>query len=276
MNLRFSLRLVCITALLLTGVLPSRAHDTQPDTRSAMDILKKAMQTELDADKNDHSRWRFRDDQRDGTNTVSIVVQTGHGSVKRVISRNGVPLTEAEAKVEDARVQNFIHDSALQAKQRKDGAQDDKNATELLKMLPDAFVWNVKSQNAEKITLHFQPNPNFSPPDMQARVLGAMEGEIVVNRAQSRIETLRGHLMQDVMIGWGILGRLRQGGTFQVERREIAPGLWQIVETHVHIDGKVLFFKSIGQQEDEVQSDFSPIPDGTTMERAAELSKTLK
>ena len=24
----------------------------------------------------------------------------------------------------------------------------------------------------EKITLHFEPNPNFSPPDMQSRVLG--------------------------------------------------------------------------------------------------------
>jgi hypothetical protein len=276
MNLRLSLRLVCITALLLTAVLPSCAQDTQPDTRSARDILKKAVQTELDADKSDHSRWRFRDDQRDGTNTVSIVVQTSHGSVKRLVSKNGVQLTEAEAKVEDARVQNFIHDNALQAKQRKDGAQDDKNATELLNMLPDAFVWTIKTQTPEKITLKFQPNPKFDPPDLQARVLGSMEGELVVDRAQSRIETLRGHLMQDVMIGWGILGRLRQGGTFQVERREIAPGLWQIVETHVHIDGKALFFKSIGQQEDEVQTDFSPVPAGTTMQQAAEMSKTLK
>ena len=49
--------------------------------------------------------------------------------------------------------------------------------------------------------------------------------------------------MEDVTIGWGLLGRLREGGTFRVERSAGAPGLWQITETHVHIEGKVLFFK---------------------------------
>jgi hypothetical protein len=78
------------------------------------------------------------------------------------------------------------------------------------------------------------------------------------------------------MIGWGVLGRLRAGGTFRVERREIAPRLWQITETHVHIEGKALFFKNIGQQQDEVQTDFTLVPAGTTLEQAAEMSKSLK
>ena len=62
--------------------------------------------------------------------------------------------------------------------------------------------------------------------------------------------------MQDVTIGWGLLGRMDEGGTFRVERREVAPGIWQIVETHVHIEGRALLFKSIGEQQDEVQTEF--------------------
>jgi hypothetical protein len=108
---------------------------------------------------------------------------------------------------------------------------------------------------------------------MQGRVLGAMAGTLVVNKAQSRIETISGKLTQDITIGWGLLGRLRQGGTFRVERREVAPGLWQIVETHVHIEGKALFFKTIGEQQDEVQSEFTQATPGTTLEQAAEMSK---
>ena len=61
-----------------------------------------------------------------------------------------------------------------------------------------------------------------------------------------------------------------------MERREVAPGLWQITETHVHIEGKALFFKKIGQQQDEVQTDFTLVPEGTTLEQAAEMSKSLK
>jgi hypothetical protein len=43
----------------------------------------------------------------------------------------------------------------------------------------------------------------------------------------------------------------------------------------VHIEGKVLFFKSIGQQQDEMQTDFMQMPDGITLEQAAEMSKSL-
>jgi 23S rRNA G2445 N2-methylase RlmL len=81
-------------------------------------------------------------------------------------------------------------------------------------------------------------------------------------------------LTEDVSIGWGILGKLHKGGTFNVERREIAPGIWQIVQTHVHIQGKALFFKSIGQQQDEIESDFKEVPRSTTLEEAAEMLKT--
>jgi len=140
-------------------------------------------------------------------------------------------------------------------------------------MLPEAFLWKVVSDDGERVKLHFEPNPGFSPPDMQSRVLGDMVGEMVVDKKQHRIVTLSGKLVQDVTIGWGLLGRLHEGGTFRVERREMAPGLWQITETHVHIQGRVLFFKDISQEQDEVQSEFTQVPKGLTLEQAAEMSK---
>jgi hypothetical protein len=271
-NLKFWLSSVVLMGFMAAGLTPLHADDS----RSPKEIVRVAMEAEISADLNDHSRWRYRDAQRDGVDTVSIVVETDHGSVKRLVSKGGVPLSAADAKLEDQRVQAFIHDSAQLAKQKRDGVQDGKNAEELLRMLPEAFDWKIQSEDAQKITLHFEPNPNFSPPDMQGRVLGQMAGELVVSKGQNRIETIRGRLTQDVTIGWGLLGRLREGGTFRVERREVSPGLWQITETHVHIEGKALFFKNIGQQQDEVQTDFTQVPHGTTLEQAAEMSKSLK
>jgi len=244
------------------------AVQAQDETQQLTEI-----QTLLAADKNDHTRWRYRAAKKDGTDTVSIVVETERGSVKRVIMRNGQPLTEAEARAEDERVRRFIHDPEKLAKQRRDGAQDGKNAEELMHMLPEAFIWKVESEDAQRYTLHFDPNPNFSPPDMKGRVLGTMAGTLVVNKAQNRIEIISGKLTQDVTIGWGLFGRLHEGGTFRVERREVAPELWQIVETHVHIEGKALFFKTIGEQQDEVQAEFTQVPHGTTLEQAAEMSR---
>ncbi len=242
-------------------------------------ILRQAVETELRANKDDRSRWRFRDAQKDDDKhaggAVSIVVQTDAGSVKRLMERGGHALTAEEARAEQERMEALIHDPARLEKQRKDGAADDKSATELLKMLPEAFTWRLVNSAGESYTLAFAPNPAFHPPSMEARVMGQMGGEMVIDKRQHRIATLRGRLTQDVTIGFGVLGRLKQGGTFLVERREIKPGLWQITETHVHIDGKALLFKTIGQQEDEVQTEFTEVPNGTTLERAVELSKTL-
>jgi hypothetical protein len=265
MSFGFSSRLVVLGVLLAAGLLPLCANAVD-GAKDGKEIVRTAMQTELTADLNDHTRWRYRDAQRDGTETVSLVVETAQGSVKRVISRGGQPLNATEAAAEDERVQRFIHDPEKLAKQRRDGVQDGKNAEELLRMLPDAFNWKVQSEDAQKITLH-------NPPDMQGRVLGRMAGELVVDKGQNRIMTISGKLTEDVTIGWGLLGRLHEGGTFRVERREVAPGLWQITETHVHIAGRALFFKNIGQQQDEVQTEFTQVPDGTTLALAADMSK---
>jgi hypothetical protein len=49
--------------------------------------------------------------------------------------------------------------------------------------------------------------------------------------------------------------------------------VWQITESHVHIEGKVLLFKNIGEQDDEVKSEFRPVPGETTLEQAAVMLK---
>ena len=240
--------------------------------QTAQALVERAVQAELAADKSDHSRWRFLDDERE-KGTVSIVVQTDAGSVKRLIMRNGVSLDAAQTREEDHRLEQMIRDTGRLAKQRHDSEADDRSAAELIHMLPDAFTWKVTEEDAENVTLHFEPNPVFDPPSMQARVLGAMRGELVVSRAQQRIRTIRGTLTEDVTFGFGLLGRMKKGGTFRVERREVAPGLWQITETHVHIDGKALLFKSIGEQQDEIQTQFRRVPNSTTLEQAIELSR---
>ena len=238
-------------------------------------LVAKAVKSELAADANDHSLWRYRDEQREA-NKVSIVVNTRQGSVKRLIEKNGQPLSQGATQAEDSRLQDFIHDPAKLAKQRRDAEHDDRNATALLKMLPEAFIWTPKAHGAETLTLHFEPDPNFNPPDMQSRVLSAMNGDLVINEKQQRIQEISGKLTRDVTIGWGLLGRLHQGGTFRVLRREIAPTVWEITETHVHIEGKALLFKNIGQQQDEIQTDFTPVPASTTLEQAVEMSKPKK
>jgi hypothetical protein len=244
--------------------------------QSPTEIVKQAVQTEMDASHNDHSLWRYRQEEKVPVPTASIVVNTKQGSITQKIEQNGRPLTAEQTSAEMNRIQNFIHDPAAQQKQRRDSEHDDKSAAKLLEMLPKAFIWKTASETDEIVTLSFAPNPEFHPSDMEARVMSVMAGELIVDKAQHRIRSIRGTLSENVNIGYGLLGKLRQGGTFDVERRELSHGLWQIVETHVHIDGRALLFKTIGQQQDEINSDFTQVPDATTLEQAVALLAPAK
>lgn len=256
------------------SLLPFSVVAQPQQDKHAQEMVRAAVQTELVADRDDHSRWRYRDlDRKPGGEALYQVVETDHGSVKKKLQENGNPLSEEQLAKEDQRIQAFVNDPGQQAKQRKEGEQDDKRAENMLRMLPDAFLWSIKSDNGEVVTFAFTPNPDFEPPNMEAKVFSAMAGEIVVNTAQNRMQTIKGRLIHSVKFGFGLLGRMDEGGTFNVERREISPGIWLITESHVHINGKALLFKTIGEQEDEVKSDFRPTPKATTLEQAANMLK---
>lgn len=253
-------------ALLLGLALPVVAQVSQPE---ALQAVRSAMRSELEANQTDHSIWTYRDhDKTPDADGTYLTIETRQGTLRRLIELNGQPLSPSAAAAETQRIQNYVHDAAAQAKARKNGAHDDEQASELLKMLPDAFVWTKVSETPEFITLKFQPNPGFSPPNMEARVMGAMGGEMVIARNGNRIRTLRGQLTYNILIGFGVLAKMYKGGTFDVERRLVGEGHWQITETHVHIGGHALLFHTIGQQEDEVKTDWKPSGDDT-LEAAA-------
>lgn len=240
----------------LFAVAPALA---QSSDGAALSVVRTAVQTELNSARLDHMAWDYRDhDIQPGKDAVYRVIETPKGDLRRMLELNGRPLTGSAEQQELDRIRGFVNSADQQAKRRRAASQDDTQARELLTMLPNAFIWTPVSENAQQITLKFRPNPAFNPPDMQSRVLGVMAGEMVIARDGDRIESLKGTLTDDVKIGFGLLGKIDRGGTFDVERREISPGHWQITETHVHIGGHALLFKTIGQQEDELKSDWKP------------------
>jgi len=240
--------------------LPPMLTAQQGPDANALAIVRGAVAAQLKADRTDHSNWIYRDHDVEARDVVYTCVGSPQGELRRMTQVNGHPVSPEEAQRETQRIADYVRDPAEQARARKNAAHDDAQATELLKMLPDAFLWTIVSDNSTDTTLSFKPNPNFDGPNMEARVMSTMAGVMVVMHNGNHIRTFRGALTEDFRIGFGFLGKLYKGGTFDIERREVAPGFWEITETHVHIGGHVLFFKTIGQQEDDVKSDWKPSP----------------
>ena len=250
-----------LTALFLSaGVLPLSAQSSQPD---ALQTIRSAVESEMQANRTDKSIWIYRDqDNVPGKDATYTTFETRQGTLRRMIELDGRPLSPSDAQAETQRLNNYVHDPSAQARARKNAAHDDAQAAELLNILPNAFIWTTVSQSPEFITLGFRPNPTFDPPNIEARIMGMMGGEVLIARDGNRIRTLKGQLTENVNIGFGLV-RMYKSGTFDIERRQVGGGHWQITETHVHIGGHALFFKNIGTQEDEVKTDWKPSPANT-------------
>jgi hypothetical protein len=265
------LAVVLFSAAAGSCALAAQTNEPQRSDPAADHALRVAMESELRAEKADKSVWKYVDTTEEaGKRTTFHAIETPQGELRRAMSVNGKPLAgEAEQKERD-RIRRFVNDPDAQARARKSDAHDDAQAEAFLKMLPDAFLWTPAGETAETVTLRYRPNPNFRPPSLEARVLAVMAGEMVIARQGNRIQSLSGKLTQDVKFLWGMVGKMDEGGTFDVERRQVAPGHWAITENHVHIGGHALF-KNIGQNSDEVKTEWEPSEDRTLAAAAHEL-----
>jgi hypothetical protein len=249
--------------------MPSVAAAQQQD---ALSLVRSIVKSELKADAEDHSHWMFYDENKaSGKSTAKLVVQTDQGDISKTLEMNGHPLSEQQRQDDMKRMQQFVSDPSVRQKQKHDHQQDASKAQQLTEMLPDAFLWTKVAQNGANTTLAFKPNPNFRPPTREARVFAAMEGQMVVNTEQGRIVALKGKLTRNVDFGYGLLGKLQKGGTFDVHRQQIGPNVWEITATHIHIHGHALIFKSIGEEQDEETSHYKPAPPGITPAVAAKM-----
>jgi len=249
--------LLALPLIAISWLAPAAAQQKDPKA-----IVAAACALELENDHNDHTAFMYHDhDITPDHDTLYAIVETPDGNLKRELEDHGHPLSEEQRKEDDDRNHKLLADVALQKKLKRDSAHDDEQAEQLLKLLPTAFLWTIASDSGDLLTLNFKPDPAFDPPNMEAAVFSDMAGQLIISKADSRVRSMRGQMVNDVKIWGGLIGRLHKGGTFQLEHREVSPHHWQLTELHVHIAGHILFnFKTIGSQEDEVKSEFKLSP----------------
>jgi hypothetical protein len=234
--------------------------------------MRKVVTHELSAQAADHSHWMFRMQHDEGGNSVvKEVVETTDGNLERVVERNGKPLTAAEQKEEDERIQQLIHDRGRLKKKEQERKHDAQQAESLLKILPDAMIFTEQEKKGDVVRLSFRPNPHYDPPSREAMVFHHMSGTVWVNSRQLRLVGIDGKLMDEVKFGAGLLGHLDRGGTFSVRDSELAPGVWDTTFLDVNMHGKALFFHTIAVSEKEIHSEYRRVPNDLTLGQAAAL-----
>ncbi len=235
-------------------------------------FVRQAIHHSIEAEKNDHTRWRYRFHREDEKNNYDRdVVETDQGELARTILLHGQPLTAEDRKRDEERMRKLISSEEERAQRAKRIKEDGEKAQQMFQAIPDAFDFKYDGTEAGMVRLTFYPKAGYDPPTRELKVFRSMSGSVLIDPEQHRLARINGRLFEDVTFGWGFLARLNKGGTFLVTQREVAPGHWEIVGLDVKMSGHAIFFKNISFTQHEVKSEFRRVPDGLTLAQAYQL-----
>ncbi len=255
---------------------PSAAADHSPE--ALRNLMRRVSRNEINAGEGRERLMYRMQDQTPQETTVREYIEAQDGmTVARTLLVDGKPPSADRRQKEEQRLQKLLSDPDAVAQKRKSQKQDEQRITTMMKALPDAFNYQFEGTEpggtGELIRLKFQPNPNFDPPNRETQVYAGMEGEMWVDAKDERLEHIDAKLLRDVNFGWGILGHLDRGGSFDVRQRKVGDR-WEIDAMTLNFTGKILMFKSFVKKEKQVFSDFRIVPEMSLAQAIDMLRKT--
>ncbi len=268
--MRFSRTIVFLAAFCLLHFPASWGQATSVSLQHQ--LIKDVAYNEL-RDRERDSFWAYDVDQKIGHDSYAKrQVETKQGPIFRILEENGKPLTDTESRREQDRLDHLLSNPGALAKNREEHLQDEERLQRLIKLMPDAFLYEQQgAQSGDLVTYRFKPNPAFNPPTYEARVFHGMAGTIEINQRLKRFVAMQGTVIDRIDFGFGLLGYVDKGGEFKIHREQVSPTRWKTDLVDVHVSGRVILFKSVSKDHHEVRSDFQPVPTDISLNDAKRL-----
>ena len=272
-------RLIVAVVVLLFELLAARttlpAQLRQPP--SALQAVDRMVQAETAAWKN-RQHFLYRQEERSnrtkGHLWGELVVETSDGRMQRLISEDGKPLSGSQKQAEDERIAYLVDHPDEFRREAQRRTEDEARMPELLKEIPNVFLFRIVGAEGDYTRIAFQPNPSFQEKSYQDRVVHAMSGVLRIHTPDMRLCGLDAHLDHKVEFGFGFLGELRDETRFSLARQEVSPGHWKTTKVQVHLDGTILLLKSLSRDEDSSHYGFRSVARDLTVAEAAAIVRS--
>ncbi len=149
------------------------------------------------------------------------VIETVDASVRHLLAVDGEPPTSVQMKEENDRNRELLKNVSRRHAIQKQQDNDDKKMEELLRIIPEAFVFEDQGQEGESERIAFHP-----------------------------------------------IGHVEQGGTTDITRVHLSPGIWKTSAEKIDINGQFVILKTINKHQNESRTGFEPIAPDTTFAQA--------
>src|ERR1044071_5402163 len=122
--MKLSTAIFAVIAAVSMLLASARADQPVPDNPSNH-LVKQVIDNELQAEKNDSTRWFYRSDETKGNDrTLKEVIETNRGNLNLTLEVNGVPVAADDLKEEEQKLQELAQDPDEMQKRKQSDASD--------------------------------------------------------------------------------------------------------------------------------------------------------
>ncbi len=190
--------------------------------------------------------------------TVQLSFYKGN-RLRRVVERNGKPLSTDQQADEDKNVQKRVAEidreiakkeakAALQKENQTAEEQDNRiSIAELLRASNLTNPRRERFRERDVIVFDFEPNPNFDYKNAKSflKFFGKTAGVMWIDEKDKQVARIEAVLAENFKIGGGILANLKKGASFALEQERVGGEIWLPSSADVNLSVKVLLVKGI-------------------------------
>lgn len=184
---------------------------------------------------------------------------------RRLISKNGVPLRQAELDKQDKEHQKRVEKAQRQrsrktAKELEEAAAKERREDD--KIIDDLFVgYDVRFLGRETIGGHpaihiaFKPRSGYKPKTSEGKIMQHIAGQAWVSEDDHELARIDAEVVDTISFGLGLLAKLHKGARVSAERHKINNEVWLPARVEASMSARILLLKGLRFREIAEYSD---------------------
>jgi hypothetical protein len=265
--------LAYVSGFVTLAVAAGMALPTAVPSQTAKELIGDACHNELQQ-REKGTLWSYVAERHSNNHVFrEQVIETVDIPVRHLLTVDGYPPTLLQMKEENDQHRELLNNASRRHTIQKQQDNDDKKMEELLRLIPEVFVFEDQGKEGQSERIAFHPNPGFKPKTYEQRILHALDGRVFIDLHDKRIARLSGSLGTTVEFGYGVIGHVERGGTTEITRVHLSPGDWKTSAEKLDIDGRFVVLKTINKHQDESRTGFEPVAPDTTFAQALDEMK---
>jgi hypothetical protein len=191
--------------------------------------------------------------------------------IRKLISKDGKPLAQSEARKEEERVRRIAtsrkHETPEDRAKRL--AEEDKKRVkqrDFNQEIMDAFEYRLAGEEEiagrKNWVIDATPKPDFHPKELRAQIFPHVKGKLWIDEQDHLWTKAEANAFDPLSVGFGVIAKLEQGAHLYFEQIREPDGVWLLRGFGIRAVVHVALVKRIGIEQVSTFDNFRKVPAG--------------